>query len=552
MQASTQNEQTGVLAIRLLNFMAFADTGWIDLKPITLLFGRNSSGKSAIIRALRLLKQSLQADAKTGPLVFQSRAGLDQGAFENTVHLMNKDEKRYIVFSFRCSLTGKQSEYAVEWLKEKISPLRKKQNIELVPYDLTDEWPNWLDVHIGFADIGTGGGAKKGEKIIPALLRIESPWRIAEEQRHPTTVFAIEKLEDGPASALGFGWHFWSDIIRREKEPWPELRLQQDKSGFWPLLMPTSEANIEPDYKKVNTILKTFGEEVENFLKHIMYLGPLRPEPQRIYALTHLEAEEWRQRGLGGMVDFLAGKKSGESKKINKWVSTICFGELKEPPEHAQSLIEPNLDVPKQLEVLAPIEIQENMMRENENSNKKPLTVNLADLGSGVAQVLPVVMLSLIADKDDLVMIEQPELHLHPSGQAELGDLFVEAIYNAPERRKADGKNGIPESRKVRFLLETHSEHLLLRLRRRVAETSSGFNSFDSPHFLSLDAISAFFVVRSQQQGNSFVSRIELGSLGEFTKMPKAFAGFFSNDLHETAQLTRARLRSEESAKEKR
>jgi predicted ATPase len=169
-----------------------------------------------------------------------------------------------------------------------------------------------------------------------------------------------------------------------------------------------------------------------------------------------------------------------------------------------------------------------------------------------VAQVLPVVMLSLIADKDDLVMIEQPELHLHPSGQAELGDLFVEVIYNAPEKRRADGKDGVPEFRKVRFLLETHSEHLLLRLRRRVAETSSGFNSFDSPHFLNLDAISAFFVVRSQQQGNSFVAHIELGSLGEFKKMPKAFAGFFSNDLHETAQLTRARLRSEELAEEKR
>ena len=46
-------------AFRLKNFMAFRDTGWIELRAITLLFGRNSSGKSAIIRALRLLKQSL-------------------------------------------------------------------------------------------------------------------------------------------------------------------------------------------------------------------------------------------------------------------------------------------------------------------------------------------------------------------------------------------------------------------------------------------------------------------------------------------------------------
>ena len=50
-----------VRAIRLKNFMAFEDTDWLELRPITLLFGRNSSGKSAVIRALRLLKQSLDA-----------------------------------------------------------------------------------------------------------------------------------------------------------------------------------------------------------------------------------------------------------------------------------------------------------------------------------------------------------------------------------------------------------------------------------------------------------------------------------------------------------
>jgi predicted ATPase len=537
MQASTQNEQTGVLAIRLLNFMAFADTGWIDLKPITLLFGRNSSGKSAIIRALRLLKQSLQADTKTGPLVFQSRAGLDQGAFENTVHLMNKDEKRYIVFSFRCSLAGKQSEYEVEWFKEKINTLRKKQNIELVPYDLTGDWPIWLDVHIGVADVGTGSGAKREEKIVPALLRIESPWSIAEEQRYPTTVFAIEKLEEEKANELGFGWHFWSDIIRREKDPWPDLRLQQDKSGFWPLLEPL---NTESDYKKVTTILKSIGEEVENFLKKIVYLGPLRPEPQRIYALTHLEAEEWRQRGLGGLVDFLAGKRAGQSTTINKWVSTICFGELKEPPQHAESLIEPKLDVPKQLEVLAPIEIQENQIQEKENIDKKSLTVNLADLGSGVAQVLPVVMLSLIADKDDLVMIEQPELHLHPSGQAELGDLFIEKVYE-----KLTTSNPEPQITGVRFLLETHSEHLLLRLQKRIAQTRRD-KKLNAPcatskgYILSDEHVQIIFIHRETTSSKMF--NIEIDELGRVHMPPPKFRRFFSDDFTEASETQSAIL----------
>lgn len=49
-----------VTAFRVQNFMGFEDSGWIELKPITLLFGRNSSGKSALIRALLLLRQSLE------------------------------------------------------------------------------------------------------------------------------------------------------------------------------------------------------------------------------------------------------------------------------------------------------------------------------------------------------------------------------------------------------------------------------------------------------------------------------------------------------------
>ncbi len=53
-----------VEAFRIQNFMGFEDSGWIELRPITLLFGRNSSGKSAILRALLLLRQSLSSQTE--------------------------------------------------------------------------------------------------------------------------------------------------------------------------------------------------------------------------------------------------------------------------------------------------------------------------------------------------------------------------------------------------------------------------------------------------------------------------------------------------------
>ena len=80
--------------------------------------------------------------------------------------------------------------------------------------------------------------------------------------------------------------------------------------------------------------------------------------------------------------------------------------------------------------------------------------VSFRDVGLGTSQMLPIVI-SALSNRNKLIAIEQPEIHLHPALQAELGDLFIES---------AMGENG------NQFILETHSEHLILRLLRRVRE----------------------------------------------------------------------------------
>jgi hypothetical protein len=80
------------------------------------------------------------------------------------------------------------------------------------------------------------------------------------------------------------------------------------------------------------------------------------------------------------------------------------------------------------------------------------------DVGIGISQVLPV-LVHAYADEGKVVAIEQPEIHLHPALQAELGDVFIESALG---------------ERKNTFLLETHSEHLILRILRRVRETTEG------------------------------------------------------------------------------
>jgi predicted ATPase len=143
------------------------------------------------------------------------------------------------------------------------------------------------------------------------------------------------------------------------------------------------------------------------------------------------------------------------------------------------------------------------------------LSVNLADAGTGVAQELPIFVQRVVDILDPprrpvLEIIEQPELHLHPAAHAALADLYL----NAAERTG------------VRFLIETHSETLLLRLRRRIAEGA-----------YPPDTVAIYFV--DHRDGAATARRIRIDADGQLDYWP---AGVFSEDYEETQALATAQL----------
>ena len=132
------------------------------------------------------------------------------------------------------------------------------------------------------------------------------------------------------------------------------------------------------------------------------------------------------------------------------------------------------------------------------------LPLSTSDIGVGISQVLPVVVAALDPTRPSLTAIEQPELHVHPRLQVALGDLFVPRL----------DRPGI-------FLLETHSEHLMLRLLRRIQETTEEELPANTAP-LKPDDLSVVFI--EQHDGDTRTTRIPVDETGEFTvRWPQGF-----------------------------
>jgi hypothetical protein len=146
-------------------------------------------------------------------------------------------------------------------------------------------------------------------------------------------------------------------------------------------------------------------------------------------------------------------------------------------------------------------------------TTRNALPVRVADVGVGVSQILPVVVAALDPGRPGITAIEQPELHLHPRIQVELGDLFASQA----------AKGGI-------FLIETHSEHLLLRFMKRMRQTYDATLGNGTPKMRPED-IAVYFVEIEPDGTETLIREMPLNERGELVKAWPG--GFFEEDLHE-------------------
>ncbi|NPA77111.1 MAG: AAA family ATPase [Candidatus Diapherotrites archaeon] len=521
-----------VEAFRMQNFMAFRDTDWIELRPITLLFGKNSSGKSVIGRALRLLKQSLESEVGSGPFVYATRQGVDVGDFRTIIHTDpdNQDWHKPLVFAFRCQLEGN----ILDEVLERTNQQYQREGLPTIPAaKAQDQVEIWLQYEWN----------EKREQAQLTELRVSYPTP-STEQYPPRTVFAAYFVVEEDS------WWFDSDILHgheKDKNPvWADTQIETTR-GFLPVLnapqnAAKSNAASWNDLQLVGALLRELREMIEQFLQQMDYLGPLRPTPERLFVFDTQRIRDWQNSGLRGYLAYLQGEiDEAVTEETNRWLQNVGLCHRSQPTCYHKY---------GDRALVASIEI-----RESEESGWR----NLADVGSGLSQVLPVIVQSLVADNGITVWIEQPELHLHPSAQAALADMFIARAGHVKQLMRIRKEQGAPppspeeiQSLKVRFLLETHSEHILLRLRRRIAETFAGMEPGGVKNEsieVYPDDIAIYFVDRTK--GESSINLIKFDFLGNVIEQPEHFAGFFADDTRDVFELTRAALRAKSRSKQK-
>jgi predicted ATPase len=235
-------------------------------------------------------------------------------------------------------------------------------------------------------------------------------------------------------------------------------------------------------YDTWDYFVNTLQVESANCLIH--YVAPLRQYPTRAYLWSGARPYRIEPDGENTIVALIADERIGGTltKQVSHWLAKM---------ELVDNFSIKPLDTAKRF-YETEIKIQETLS-------------SLIDTGFGVSQVLPIITTLFFVPEGSIVLLEQPELHLHPRAQAHLADLMLH----------------VAEERKLQLIVESHSEHLLRRLQRRIAEPE---HEFANP-----DNIKMYFC--DMGENGSTIQDVEVDEYGQIQNWPDKFFGDITGDL---------------------
>jgi len=547
-----------ITSLQLGNFKAFNQTQNIPIKPITLVFGPNSSGKSSIIHGLIFGQESIE----TGKMdVFGTKLGgssIDLGGFRQYIHRRQSSRKMEWGLTFSIDkLTKKLRQLLAPASQITISieiglPSRGEKNdpfnIEpkILSYKLETDVGSLIYIHrrmntdvmeIDPLDFTN----PMFKQILVALIQdftttdtstiSDADFRDIETKTNQILNNVCIDSGDILSYDNKFKWLDYNDGGKQQADHSPSNKDKHTKD--WIIAV----SSFLP--RKIEEIFRDMNNTLRLSMNRIQYLGPLRSYPER--HISSDEHQDFNWRAGGGYAWDIIRRKEEVRKKVNDWLGNKeklstpyelsirylleiddltsdyrGFIERLEDAYTRDDWTEFGEDVSASGDLFGELYDGLSKLKKNEatvsTTQKLVLTdrrtetqVSHRDVGLGVSQVLPV-LVSAYASKNKIIAIEQPEIHLHPALQADLGDVFIESALSS---------NGNT------FILETHSEHLILRILRRIRETSEGeLESGAIP--LTPDQVAVLYV--QPGKNGSEIMHIPINEEGEFDRpWPQGF-----------------------------
>lgn len=569
-------------AIELENFKGVGERVRVELAPITLLFGANSAGKSTILQALQYVREVLERRNANPDRTLHGGEFVDLGGFHNLVH--RRDPSRRIGIKLELALNRESLPDLVpetfdEWqtndqdVWDFYSLLREiRGRAETASVELKVAWSSvraaayvvgyevglngaWL-VRIESIEDGRDAEIKVNSQN-PIFIRFRTQEEIEQDASIANALMELDppgaNADTPPARGESTDEPAEYEQIDHEYSLWPGIRYSLDDAGIegvaqgfrqWlttvtgalpklePLLyVPTGKASgaaalyMAREFTAfLSSVVVGPAVLIREQLRKLRYLGPIRNVPARDFeaSLTPDEARwadgtaawETLLTGNAALVEEVSAWMSGEDKLATGYeVERRGFKEV-----DAGTLTwliraaDPDAGVRSDPELLRQLEMTPEKQRLDLIDAKTGMRVQPRDVGIGISQVLPVVVAAL-EPSASLVAIEQPELHIHPAVQVGLGDLLIKGA-------KEHGIN---------FLIETHSEHLILRLLRRIRETAENELPPDMDELWPVD-VNVLYVERSNAEQVE-IHPIAIDENGKFVgRWPR---GFFPERMHE-------------------
>ncbi len=398
--------------LRIQNFKGWQDTGNIRLSPITLFFGANSSGKSSIGQFLMMLKQTVESsDRKTVFFPGDNNSAVQLGSFRDMV--FHRDPESKISFEYSWTFPGKIQ------FKDPIS--NKSYSGNSFSFE---------------AEVGLMG------KKLNSLVLNQFKYEIHNKNQLELSIDMERK----------------ADTKSKYKVESINYELKREKGRVW---LPGSPVRFYgfPDevvaYYQNADFVQELNFRHEKFFRSLCYLGPIRTKAARLYSWGGNEPESVGYSGQH-MVAAILSARERKIALMKPWAKRAS------PAKLFEEIIALKL---KDMELIEdfkvnPISEQRQEYEVKVRTKGSKDWVDLPDVGFGISQVLPVLVQCFYAPPGSIILMEQPEIHLHPKAQSILADVMIDVINS-----RENGTN-----RNIQLIIETHSEHFLRRLQRRIAE----------------------------------------------------------------------------------